>query len=89
MYCVDNGKPFLPIELRGKTTTMVCMAKTPKKRSEDRHASPFMVRLPESFHSLLKEHKRRTRVPMTAAIQLALEEYLAKHGLWPPGAAAE
>ena len=60
------------------------MAKNKKQSGEDRHASGFMVRLPEVFRSQLQLLCAQTRRTMTTEIQIALEEHLAKSGLWPP-----
>jgi hypothetical protein len=64
--------------------------KAKKVRTADRHASPFMVRLPEVFREqldavrdqLYAEH--RYRPPYTVLVQQALEDYLRERGLWPP-----
>jgi hypothetical protein len=66
--------------------TMLRMAKRKKidKPDEDRHASTFMVRLPEVYRDQLRKLRETTRRPMTTEIQIALEEHLAKSGLWPP-----
>jgi hypothetical protein len=61
----------------------------PKKKTEDRHGSGFMTRLPEVYRTQLRKLRARTRRPMTAEIQIALEEHLAKEGLWPPEAEEE
>lgn len=64
---------------------MPAMAKErSRKKTADRHESPFMIRLPEVFRRQLAKLKEKMRRPMTTEIQVALEEYLAKHNLWPP-----
>jgi hypothetical protein len=60
------------------------MAKNKKQNGGDRHTSGFMVRLPEAFRTQLQQMCAQTRRTMTVEIQIALEEYLAKSGLWPP-----
>jgi hypothetical protein len=60
------------------------MAKQAKENGKDRHESGFMVRLPEVYREQLRKLQEKTRRPMTSDIQIALEEYLAKAGLWPP-----
>jgi hypothetical protein len=65
-----------------------------KKKSEegrkraDAHASTFVVRLPEVFRGQLAKLRLTTRRPITVEVQLALEEHLRKHGLWPAEGAA-
>jgi hypothetical protein len=44
-----------------------------------------MFRLPAALYEQLVKLKQRDRRPMTVEIQIALEEYLTKKGLWPPG----
>jgi hypothetical protein len=48
-----------------------------------------MIRLPEVYRAQLRKLKMITRRPMTSDVQIALEEYLAKNGLWPPRADEE
>ncbi len=64
--------------------TMSVMAKNKKQNGRDRHASGFMVRLPEVYRTQLHQLCAQTRRTMTTEIQIALEEHLAKSGLWPP-----
>jgi hypothetical protein len=58
------------------------MSDTSKTNGGDRHASPFMVRLPEIFRRKLQLLKERTGRPMTWLIIDALKRYLARFGLW-------
>jgi hypothetical protein len=60
------------------------MAKNKKQNGGDRHASSFMVRLPEAYRTQLQQLCAQTRRTMTTEIEIALEEHLAKSGLWPP-----
>lgn len=59
-------------------------------RSKDRHASPFMVRLPEEYRTQLKlwqeQQRKQTRLrpDMVDGVKLALEDFLGAFGLWPP-----
>jgi hypothetical protein len=55
-----------------------------KKKKDDRHGSGFMVRLPEVYRTQLRKLRAINRRPMTAEMQIALEEYLKKFNLWPP-----
>ncbi len=52
--------------------------------SSDRHASAFLVRLPEAYRQALMEHKRRTDRPVTVAVRKAVDEYLRANGIDPP-----
>lgn len=58
----------------------------------DRHASGFMVRLPEVFRTqlnLLRDRhyaEHRYRPPLTTLVRQALEDFLRTQGLWPPPA---
>jgi len=51
-------------------------------RNPDRHTSTYMVRLPEVYRERFRALTKRTRRTMTTEIKMALEEYLAKQGLW-------
>jgi predicted DNA-binding protein len=53
-------------------------------RKTDRHTSRFMVRLPEIYRVQLNKLRRRTGLTIVMEVRTALEEYLDKHGLWPP-----
>jgi hypothetical protein len=44
-----------------------------------------MVRLPEVYRDQLRILQEQTRRSFTMDIRVALEEYLAKFDLWPPG----
>ena len=57
----------------------------PKKgqRPADRHASGFMVRLPETFRDLLWKLREKNRRPITEEVQIALEKHLKDEGAWP------
>lgn len=59
-------------------------APAPGGKKQDQHTSGFMVRLPEVYRQQLQTLRARTRRTMTAEVQLALEAYLGKEGLWPP-----
>lgn len=54
------------------------------KRPGDRHASLFMLRLPEVFREKLRLLRERTGTPMTQLVKAALKRYLALFGLWGP-----
>src|SRR5262245_10631737 len=77
------------IELNTLAARIGRMAKRRRGRPDDRHASPFMVRLPEVYRAQLRRlqeairARHRFRPPMTALIQQALEDLLAQHDLWP------
>lgn len=45
--------------------------------------APKFLRLPAKMKMALEEHDRRTRLPENIAIEVAIEEYLAKYDLWP------
>lgn len=51
-------------------------------RSEDRHRSRFMFRLPEIFREKLQALKARTGKPMTRLLIEALTSFLKKFGMW-------
>jgi hypothetical protein len=78
---VFTGKPEIA-RWRARRT-MLDMAK--KKPAEDQHLSNFMVRLPEVYRDQLRILQEQTRRSFTMDIRVALEEYLAKFDLWPPG----
>ncbi len=50
----------------------------------DQHASGFLIRLPEIYRTQLRLLREKERRPFTEEVQIALEEHLAKKGLWPP-----
>ena len=54
------------------------------QRRADRHASPFMVRLPLIFRDKLRILRDRTGTPMTSLVMTALKRYLGSFGLWGP-----
>jgi hypothetical protein len=55
-----------------------------KKKQEDRHASSFLIRLPEVYRDQLRLLRQQTRRAMTEEAKIALESHLASHDLWPP-----
>lgn len=62
-------------------------AKSPKKsttRTEDRHRSGFMVRIPEAYKAGLQEIKAKTGCPFSEAVRRALDAYLKANGIQPP-----
>lgn len=67
----------------------------PKKKNSrvpsgnDRHLSRNMVRLSDELHLQLKACARKNRRLLTSEVAIALEEYLQKHGFWPPPATPE
>jgi hypothetical protein len=71
---------------RAKRTT----SEPERERTEDRHTSPFMIRLDEVYRHQLKkwqdqqEQETRFRPAMVDAIRIALEDFLASSGFWPP-----
>lgn len=68
--------------------TMSSMAKKPARDlgdGSDRHRNPVLgLRLSGDVVRLMREIARRNRRPLTTEVTIALEEYLAKNGLWPP-----
>lgn len=62
-----------------------CHGKKPKARQIKGPCRALTVWLPEKlrnqFDLLVLQHRR----PLTVEVEIALEEYLSKHGLWPPG----
>jgi predicted transcriptional regulator len=44
------------------------------------------VRLPETLKESLEEKAERDRRLFSVELQIAVEEYLERHGFWPPGA---
>jgi hypothetical protein len=63
-------------------TTMA--RKKTKSEAADRHASGFMVRLPEVYREQLRLLRPKTRRTMTEEIKMAIEKHLEAEGLWPP-----
>jgi hypothetical protein len=59
-------------------------------RTRDRHASAFMARLPEIYRTQIRKYQElhrlehKFRPTITDVLQVALEEFLAQQGLWPP-----
>jgi predicted DNA-binding protein len=47
----------------------------PRSKPKDQHKSSFMVRLPEAYRERLAQLKARTRRPITAEVQLALDKH--------------
>jgi hypothetical protein len=43
-----------------------------------------MVRLPETYRVQLNKLRHRTGLTIVDEVRAALEDYLDKHGLWPP-----
>jgi len=58
------------------------MAKTPKKKP-DTHKSGFMVRLPESYRTILSKLKAKNRRTITVEIQIALDKHAKDEGIPP------
>lgn len=56
-----------------------------KQSTNDRHASNFMVRLPEVYRDQLKKLTEESRRSVTEEIKIAVEDHLKKKNLWPPG----
>jgi hypothetical protein len=56
--------------------------KTPEP---DRHVNRKMVRLKDELHAALLKLRARTRRTVTEEVAIAVEEYLERQGLWPPG----
>lgn len=50
-----------------------------EKRSDDRHKSGFMIRLPEAHREPLQTLKAQRRQSITTLVQLALEEYYQRN----------
>ncbi len=55
-----------------------------KDEKADRHKSTFVVRLPEAYREVMKELKRKTRRPITAEVQIALDQHLKENGIKAP-----
>lgn len=64
-------------------TAGAVMAKK-KTKPSDKHASGFMVRLPEAYRAKLAELKLKQRRPMTQEIQIAIDAHLRANGIEPP-----
>lgn len=45
---------------------------------------PLFLRLPAPYHQALEALAKKGRRTLTAEAMIALEEYFAKHGVWPP-----
>lgn len=61
------------------------------ERDKDRRTAPtYMVRLPVVFRQQLQkwcdqqEHETRVRPDQVDGVRIALEDFLARAGLWPP-----
>jgi hypothetical protein len=62
------------------------------KRSQgiDRHTRPRVAfHMPADLAAALRTLAGRTKRTLTAEILVALEEHLAKNGVWPPAAGEE
>ncbi len=55
-----------------------------KLSAKDRHKSGFMLRLPESYRTLLDAITAETHRSLTVEVQLALIDYAKKNGKPPP-----
>lgn len=56
-----------------------------KKKNSDRHKYPaWGIRIPLIYRAQLKKLVGTTRRREVEEVKIALEEYLAKHDLWPP-----
>jgi predicted transcriptional regulator len=66
---------------------MLGMAKQ-KRPQRQRVGKALNVWISDALRDALDTLAERTRpkAPLTAHVETALEEYLAKHGLWPPEA---
>jgi hypothetical protein len=53
--------------------------KEPKPLNLDRHASGFMVRLPEQYRMSIDAIRKKHRRTITEEVKIALEEYFRKH----------
>lgn len=60
------------------------MAKS-KPKAKDRHASAFLLRLPEVWRDVFRKAKEKNRRPFTQEAIIALEAHFKEQGLWPPG----
>ena len=60
----------------------------PKKIGRPRHGvnpkSPMTVRLPPEMLDAIAKQLAESRRTLSVEVQIALEEYLTKHGKWPP-----
>jgi hypothetical protein len=62
------------------------MASKKKARSEstkDRHVSGWMVRLSSELKEGIRQVAEKHRRTLTTEVNIAVEEYLKVHGLWP------
>lgn len=55
-----------------------------KKKTNDRHKSGFLVRLPEAYREKLHGLKEKTDRPVAAMIRRAVDAYLKENGVEPP-----
>jgi hypothetical protein len=57
----------------------------PPEPAKGRHREPVLgLRLSGHLVDLVRALAKKNRRPLTTEVTIALEEYLAKHGLWPP-----
>jgi predicted transcriptional regulator len=56
-----------------------------KRAKPNRQGKPLNVWLDDDLRNALDEMVKRSRRSITAEVSIALEEYLAKQGLWPAG----
>lgn len=68
--------------------TMATEDKTPRKVGRPRTGrdpkTAVTIRLPPAMLDALALQLAETRRNLSVEVQIALEEYLAKHGKWPP-----
>lgn len=66
------------------------MAKGDKKQPpKDRHASGFVIRVPEAYREPMNKLKLKTRRNITVETQIALDRHLKENGIEPPTQSAD
>lgn len=73
------------VEIAARTNTFMLMTKKkPLKKPSKRIGKPLNVWIASDLRDAFEEQRRRSRRNLRQEVSVALEEYLAKHGLWPP-----
>jgi len=72
---------MIAIDLQHKSDNFSPMGES-KKETSDRHASGFMVRLPETYRVHINTLRKKNRRTITEEIKIALEEYFRKNQVW-------
>lgn len=64
---------------------MMVMTNNKNTKKKSRHKYPaWGIRIPLVYRKQLKQLTEKTRRREVEEVKIALEEYLAKQGLWPP-----